>query len=82
MPDATNVIRFSKNVGDRYSKRSMLKCRPKTPGGETSSRPSLPLIALSEGAIPERLLRILTTLDAEQQQIVEVIAAAIKRGAL
>lgn len=76
------VIPFSKPAGPRCSKRSMLKCQPKTHGAAMSSKPSPPLIALSEDQIPERLRRILRSLDGEQMQIVEVIAAAIARGAL
>jgi len=61
----------------------MLKCRPKTRGAATSSKPSRPLIALcEEREIPERLLARLRRLDAEQLQIIEMIAVAISRGAV
>ena len=48
-----------------------------------SEMPTLPLIALcEERPIPETLLRRLRRLDAEQLQVVELMAAAIERGAI
>lgn len=63
------------------SKLSMAKCQPKTRGVATSSKPSLSSTALSVGAIQERLFHRLRKLDAEQLQIVEIVVAAIERGA-
>lgn len=62
---------------------SITKHQLKIPSAATSSRPSPPLIALSEGLeIPESLLRRLRRLDAEQLQIMEIIAIAFERGTL
>lgn len=74
-----NVIRGSKN----YSSPSTQTSRRKTPSKATSTKRSPPLIALFEEAeLPPRLTARLRKLDAEQLQIVEIVAAAIERGAL
>lgn len=79
----SNVVSFSPRHSRVRSKRLMLKCQPKTPGEATSSKPSLPLIALCEDRpLPPRLLRFLKRLDDEQLQIMEVIVGAMLRGAL
>jgi len=78
------VIQFSR----RFSIDSIKGVPLKIPGVETSfarktrlvKRPP-PLIALSEETpIPVSLLRRLRKLDAEQLQIVEIVAVAIERG--
>ena len=80
------VIPFSRTCSlDEIRKRPL-----KIHGAETSSahrtrspKPPLPLIALcDERPLPESLLRRLRRLDAEQLQIIELIADAIARGAL
>jgi len=74
----SNLIRFS----PLYSKPPMLKCRLKTPGAETSSKPSPSSTVRSDGQIPERLMTRLRTLDAEQLQVVEIVVVAIQRGVI
>ncbi len=83
---ATKVIPFCR----RSSIDSIRKLPLKIHGAETSSVPRTrsgkrqpPLIALfEETPLPESLLRRLRKLDAEQLQIMELIADAIARGAL
>src|SRR4051812_3608127 len=72
------VLQFSKRCLPTSTKRHPLKIQSVA----TSSRPLPPLIALSEGRIPERLLRRLEKLDHEQLQIIEIVAVAIARGAM
>lgn len=82
----SKIIPFSKHSSiDGIKKRQL-----KIPGAETSSarkmrsgKPQPPLIALfEERPIRESLLKVLRNLDAEQQQIMEIIGTAIARGAL
>ncbi len=82
MTQAANVIRFSIDGSRSSLEHSTRKRRRQTRGGATSSKPSLPLLALCEETIPASLSRVLRTLDAEQLQIVEIIASAIARGQL
>lgn len=82
MAQTSNVIHFSIGGSRNSSARSTLKSPRKTRGAATSLKPLLPLIALCEGKIPESLNSVLRTLDAEQLQIVEIIASAIARGQL
>ena len=80
---AANVIPFSTNGTQNFSTRSTPKRQPKIPGAAMCSKPLPPLIALcEERTIPASLNNVLRTLDAEQLQIVEIIAAAIARGQL
>lgn len=71
------VIPFS----NRSRPRSTPKFQQTTPGKATSSKPLPPLLALSEGRETDRLHRYLQRLDAEQIQIMEIVACAILRGA-
>lgn len=75
-----NVIRFSINASRISSASSTRKRQRPTHGGAMSLRPLPPLLALCEETIPANLSRVLRTLDAEQLQIVEIIASAIARG--
>lgn len=80
------VIRFCRPFSIGETRKRQLKIHgavtssaPRTP----SEKPPRPLIALSEeNPVRESLLRRLRRLDAEQQQVVEIIADAIARGAL
>jgi hypothetical protein len=60
----------------------MVKCRLTTRGEATSSRPSPFSTEHFVVPIPERLLRRLRKVDPEQLQVVEIVAAAIERGAI
>lgn len=80
------VVPFSRNAS-----RASTRCIPLKIRGEVTftrlSRPSpmrmRPLLArYAEQELPPRLLMRLTRLDAEQLQIVELVAAAMERGAL
>ncbi len=80
------IVPFSRN-----GSRASIRCIPlKIRGEVTFTRPSprsptptRPLLALcAEKELPPKLLTRLTRLDAEQLQIVELIAAALERGAL
>lgn len=76
--DHGRLINFSKlSLGD-----STGKSRRKIRGAAMSLKPLPPLIALSVEVIPIRLLDRLRKLDAEQLQIVEIVAIAIARGHL
>lgn len=77
MPNDAKVIQFSTN----WPEPLMLKCRLKTPGRAMSSKRSPPSIEPLDGQRMERLLSRLQKLDAEQLQIIEIVAAAILRGA-
>lgn len=88
MPDGRklNVVPFSKN-GSHGSMRCIpLKIRGEVtftkpnPRSQTRTRPLLALCAEQE--LPQSLLMRLTRLDAEQLQIVELIAKAMERGVL
>jgi hypothetical protein len=74
--EAAKVVTFSKPC----AKPLMLKCQLRTPGEETSRKPSPFSDALSIGAIQERLAERLVRLDAEQLQTVEIVVIAIQRG--
>lgn len=65
----------------RHDKLRMAKCQPKTHGGATSSRPSLYSPGPSAEVIRARLQSRLQRLDGDQLQIIEIVIAAISRGA-
>ena len=70
------VIQGSKHSSIPNSRRTI-------PLKATSTRPLPPLLALYEDReLPPRLLARLKRLDAEQLQIIEVVTAAIERGAI
>ena len=84
---AAEVIPFSKHGFKKRTRCIPLKIR----GEVTFTKPralsltlTRPLLALCdvERPIPERLLNRLKRLDDEQLQIVELVAAAMERGAL
>ena len=65
------------------SRPSIRTSRQKTRSKATSTKPLPPLIALCEDReLPPRLIARLKRLDAEQLQIIEIVAAAIERGAI
>ena len=75
--DRLRLIQGSKGSFNRW----MPNFRRRIPSRVTFTKPLPPLLALCEDDVPPRLLARLRTLDREQMQIVEVVVAAIARGA-
>ena len=82
----TNLIQFSKRCSTDAIRKRPLKIHGEATSSEhrmRSGKQPPPLIALSEERpIRPSLLLALRSLDAEQQQIMEIIAGAMARGAL